>query len=114
MISFLLQYLLDMFCCRGQCEAVKQSPEAEGEPSRCFTSKTESFPTGGRFKSRSAAVTGAEEDEDHSDTSDSTIDTHRERKSIQHRNTAAAAARGFTCKTISEKTNLQQVSTTST
>lgn len=45
-------------CCPGQCEAVKLSPQAEWEPSRCFTSKTE-LPTGGQLKSRAAAVTWA-------------------------------------------------------
>ncbi len=45
-------------CCPGQCAAVKSSPEAEWEPSSCFTSKTE-LPAAGRLKSRAAAVTGA-------------------------------------------------------
>lgn len=83
-------------CCPAQCEAVK--PEAEWEPSRCFTSKI-GLPTGGRLKSRAAAVTGAVRTMARA-THQTPLQQHRETscvqwKSIQHRN-HAAATRGFT------------------
>lgn len=85
-------------CCPGQCEAIKLRSGAEWEPSTCFTSKTE-FPTGGRLKSRAAAVTGAVRTMARA-AHQTPLQQHKETSSIQwesieHRN---VEARGFTDK----------------